>query len=66
MPAISMGPMSMKLNFNDIINGEQLAIPGKFSTPILNGAIFHQSTFNDLFGWKDSLSLPVSVWIMKA
>ena len=42
--------MSMKLNFNDVINGEQLAIPGKFSTPILNGAIFHQSTFNDLFG----------------
>ena len=50
MPTISMGPMSMKLNFNDVINGEQLAIPGKFSTPILNGAIFHQSTFNDLFG----------------
>ena len=50
MPTISMGNMSMKLNFNDVINGEQLAIPGKFSTPILNGAIFHQSTFNDLFG----------------
>ena len=50
MPEISMGPMSMKLIFSDIINGEILEVPGSFKTPILNTALFHQSTFNNLFG----------------
>ena len=50
MPTISMGPMSMKFQFSDQINGSQLPINGRFDTPILNGAVFHQSTFNDLFG----------------
>lgn len=50
MPQIQMGPMSMKFQFSDQINGSQLPINGRFDTPILNGAVFHQSTFNDLFG----------------
>lgn len=50
MPQIQMGPMSMKFQFSDHINGSQLPIYGRFDTPILNGAVFHQSTFNDLFG----------------
>lgn len=54
---IPMGPMgpvkvtgTMKMNFNDVITGNSLNIPGYFKTPLLNTAIFHQSTFNDLFG----------------
>ena len=31
------------------INNQGLAVGGSFDTPILNGAIFHQSTFNNLF-----------------
>lgn len=49
-----MGPMTitgtMKMNFSDVITGNSLNIPGYFKTPLLNTAIFHQSTFNDLFG----------------
>ena len=30
------------------INDETLPIPGSFRTPLLNGAIYHQSTLNDL------------------
>lgn len=50
MPSITQGPMTMNFIFSDNINGTILPIDGKFKTPILNGAIFHQSTFNDLFG----------------
>ena len=51
MPEIPMGPtMSMKMVFSDVINGNTLDIPGYFKTPVFNTAIFHQSTFNDLFG----------------
>lgn len=53
MPEIPMGPtMSMKMVFSDVINGNTLNIPGYFKTPVFNTAIFHQSTFNDLFGAK--------------
>lgn len=31
------------------INNENLRVSGSFDTPTLSGAIFHQSTFNDLF-----------------
>ncbi len=31
------------------INNESLPVSGSFDTPTLSGAIFHQSTFNDLF-----------------
>lgn len=31
------------------INNEQLYIPGNFDTPVLSGAIYHQSTYNNLF-----------------
>ena len=50
MPSIPQGPMTMKLHFSDYINENSLPIDGRFQTPILNGALFHQSTFNDLFG----------------
>ena len=50
MPSIPVGPMT--LNMYDHINGESLPIDGNFHTPTLNGAFFHQSTFNDLFGIK--------------
>lgn len=54
MPEIPMGPtMSMKMVFSDVINGNTLNIPGYFKTPVFNTAIFHQSTFNDLFGAED-------------
>lgn len=60
MPPISMGPMTMNFVFSDVINGEALPIDGKFSTPVWNGAVFHQSTYNDLFGAK-GLSLTVGI-----
>ncbi len=47
---IEAGKMNMDLNMHDRINGEALPIDGSFHTPTLNGAFFHQSTFNDLFG----------------
>lgn len=50
IPEISVGNMSMQLHFNDQINGTALPIDGLFHTPTLNAALFHQSTFNDLFG----------------
>lgn len=31
------------------INNEQLYIPGYFDTPLFSGAIYHQSTYNNLF-----------------
>lgn len=31
------------------INNESMRVSGSFDTPTLSGAIFHQSTFNDLF-----------------
>ena len=50
MPTITQGPTTMKMQFSDVINGTSLPIDGHFKTPVLNTAIFHQSTFNDLFG----------------
>lgn len=40
-------PMAPTMNVD--ITTDNLLIPGHFNTPILNGAIYHQSTFNDLF-----------------
>ena len=40
-------PRAPKMHMN--INNQGLAVGGSFDTPILNGAIFHQSTFNNLF-----------------
>ena len=31
------------------VNNHTLTVPGIFSTPTLNGAVYHQSTINDLF-----------------
>ena len=41
-----------------IIN-EEIPIPGKFKTPALGGAVFHQSTYNNLF--IDGLSLTAGI-----
>ncbi len=60
MPDISMGAMTMKFQMNDVINGTSLPVGGQFKTPILNGAIFHQSTFTRLFG-VGGLSLTVGL-----
>lgn len=61
MPEIPMGPtMSMKMVFSDVINGNTLNIPGYFKTPVFNTAIFHQSTFNNLFG-AEGLSFTVGL-----
>ena len=49
MPSINQGPFTMNFQFSDNINGTMLPIDGHFKTPIFNGALFHQSTFNDLF-----------------
>lgn len=60
MPSIDQGMVKMNFVFSDIINGTTLPIGGKFKTPVLNGAIFHQSTFNDLFG-AEGLSFTVGL-----
>lgn len=60
LPQIQQGPMSMSFIFSDVINGNTLPIEGSFKTPQWNGAIFHQSTFNDLFGAK-GLSVTVGL-----
>lgn len=64
---IPMGPMgngkltgTMTMNFRDVINGSTLEVPGFFKTPVFNTAIFHQSTFNDLFG-AEGLSFTVGL-----
>ena len=44
--------MSMKMIFNDQIQGTELPFPGHFQTPTGNGAIYHQSTITDLLGVK--------------
>ncbi len=40
-------PMAPQLQFN--VNNTTLPVPGDFSTPVLNAAVYHQSTINDLF-----------------
>ena len=39
------------------VNNEQLGVSGRFKTPTLSGALFHQSTFNDLLTSGLSLTL---------
>ncbi len=50
---VPMGPgMNMNILPSLQITNHSLLINGNFDTPLLNGAIFHQSTFRDLFGLK--------------
>ena len=44
-----------------IITDDQIPIPGTFKTPAYGGAVFHQSTFNNLF--IDGLSLTTGIRI---
>ena len=56
---VPMGPgMNMNILPSLQINGDNLPINGDFDTPLMNGALFHQSTFRDLFEMciRDSLS----------
>lgn len=47
---VPMGPMSLNIMPELQITSPRLLINGDFDTPLLNGALFHQSTFRDLFG----------------
>ena len=50
---VEMGPsMSMNILPSLGISSRTMPIGGSFNTPLLNGALFHQSTFRDLFGLK--------------
>ena len=50
---VEMGPsMSMNILPSLGIISRAMPIEGSFDTPLLNGALFHQSTFRDLFGLK--------------
>lgn len=50
MPSVAAGPMTMNFQFADNILGEELAFVNDFDTPVFGAALFHQSTFNNLFG----------------
>ena len=41
-----LSAMGMKMNLN--ITNPTLLVDGRFHTPILSGAVYHQSTFRDL------------------
>ena len=48
---VPMGPTSsMNIMPSLKITSTRLPINGDFETPLLNGALFHQSTFRDVFG----------------
>lgn len=53
---VAMGP-TMQMNILPALKlvSTSMPIDGTFDTPMVNGALFHQSTFNDLFGM-DGLS----------
>lgn len=42
----------MNFIFNNLIKGSELGFPGTYKTPSTNAALFHQSTFENLFGVK--------------
>ncbi len=44
---------TMNFVFSDHIQGDELAFSGTYQTPVTNGALFHQSTFRNLFGAKN-------------
>lgn len=52
LPSIAAGPMTMNFVFADNINGDVLRFDDDSDTPAFGAALFHQSTFNDLFGVK--------------
>lgn len=47
---VQAGPMIMDIRPVVNVTTTRLPINGDFKTPLLNGALFHQSTFRDLFG----------------
>ena len=48
MPPVAAGPMTMTFLFDDHIQGDELSFPGTYRTPVLSGALYHQSTVRDL------------------
>lgn len=47
---VQAGPMQLNILPSLKISSQRMPIGGNFDTPQLNGAIFHQSIFNKLFG----------------
>lgn len=47
---VAMGPMTMQIAPSLGITSTEMPIPGDFSTPQYNLALFHQSTFQELLG----------------
>lgn len=48
---VAMGPtMAMHILPTLALDSKEMPIDGNFDTPMANAALFHQSTFNDLFG----------------
>lgn len=52
LPVVESGPMKMAFQFQDNINGPQVAFANRFCSPTLGAALFHQSDFKNLFGVK--------------
>ena len=50
MPTVKGEEYTMNFMFNNNIYGTELDFPGSYDTPTSNLALFHQSTFNNLFG----------------
>lgn len=60
---VGMGPtMAMHILPTLALDSQEMPIDGCFDTPMANAALFHQSTFNDLFGI-DGLSLTAGLRI---
>lgn len=49
MPQVAAGPMTMDFAFADSLQGTELPFHGRFKTPTLSAAVYHQSTLTDLF-----------------
>jgi len=47
---VQAGPMNMNILPSMQISSTEMPITGDFDTPQLNGALFHQSTFNEVMG----------------
>lgn len=57
---VPAGPMTMHIKPSLAVTDTEMPIDGTFDTPQWNGALFHQSTFRNLFG-ADGLSLTLGL-----
>lgn len=51
---------TMNFIFNNLIKGQNLGFPGIYKTPVINAALFHQSTLTNLLGM-EGLTLTVGL-----